>query len=121
VPIRLCLNPRCPRPATHRGWCAAHRREKDRERARVRREDAADRNRLYASRRWWLLRRAVLFEQPLCACGCGGLAEEVDHIRPLAAGGDRWARENLQGLARQCHAAKTRRELAARGWPRLNH
>jgi hypothetical protein len=44
-------------------------------------------------------RKRVLFEQHICAEGnCSKLATEVDHITPLSQGGDRYARENLQGL-----------------------
>jgi hypothetical protein len=73
----------------------------------------ADPNRgIYASKRWKMLRRQVLFEQPLCACGCGHIAQDVDHILPIEHGGDPWDRTNLQALTHQCHARKTRSEQA---------
>jgi 5-methylcytosine-specific restriction endonuclease McrA len=31
----------------------------------------------------------------------------MDHIRPIAMGGDQWARENLQVLCRRCNRIKT--------------
>jgi 5-methylcytosine-specific restriction enzyme A len=63
------------------------------------------------------VRRAVLSAEPLCrvcdAAGRVSAAVEVDHIRPLWAGGTH-ARENLQGLCVACHEAKTLRETAER-------
>ena len=31
----------------------------------------------------------------------------MNHIRPIAMGGDQWARENLQVLCRRCNRIKT--------------
>ena len=65
--------------------------------------------------RYLRLRRRVLAEQPLCqACQARGLvvaASELDHIRPVAAGGSRWARANCQGLCAACHRKKSDGEL----------
>jgi 5-methylcytosine-specific restriction endonuclease McrA len=106
VPTRLCSEPTCASPATYRGRCAEHARTTNRE---------THRNRVvYASSRWKYLRRAVLSEQPLCACGCGRLSEDIDHITPIDAGGGAYDRTNLQGLTHACHSAKTRKEQA---WP----
>ena len=63
-----------------------------------------------SDRRYRVLRRRVLREEPLCACGCGRASIEVDHIRPLHRGGALMARANLQGLSRRCHARKTARD-----------
>ncbi len=38
---------------------------------------------------------------------------DLDHIVPMTQGGTE-DRSNLQGLCRQCHALKTRRESAPR-------
>ena len=35
----------------------------------------------------------------------------MDHIRPIAMGGDQWARENLQVLCRRCNRIKTARDM----------
>ena len=74
------------------------------------------------------LRECVLRAAPLCVrCDKAGrvrLAQEVDHIVPLTKGGtDDLA--NLQGLCRECHAAKTaedegkrrRPQIGIDGWP----
>lgn len=103
MPTRLCSEATCPNPATYRGRCATHARQVNRE---------THRNRsLYGSKRWQLLRRQVLLEQPICACGCGRLSEDVDHITPVERGGAPFDRANTQGLAHDCHAKKTRREM----------
>ena len=61
-------------------------------------------------RRYRLLWRRVLRQQPLCATGCGRAAVEVDHIVPLHRGGSLFDRANLQGLCRRCHRLKTAAE-----------
>jgi 5-methylcytosine-specific restriction protein A len=102
MPTRLCLTPRCPNPATYRGRCATHSTTHNR---------ATHHNRaLYNSKRWKRTRERVLYEQPLCPCGA--IATDVDHITAIEAGGDPWARANLQGLCHPCHSTKTRREQA---------
>lgn len=58
---------------------------------------------------WRRVRLAVLTREPICR-DCGGLAHEVDHIRPLSQGGGRLDPRNLQPLCRECHARKTARE-----------
>lgn len=59
------------------------------------------------------MRARVLAEEPYCrmclAEGKRVQATEVDHIVPLAAGGDN-SRENQQGLCEPCHDAKSKRE-----------
>lgn len=79
-------------------------------------------------RTWQRIRAQVLFDEPLCracmACGRVTAAAEVDHIKPLHAGGTD-ARENLQALCASCHADKSAAELGHErrevvgldGWP----
>lgn len=103
MPIRLCSAPSCPDPATYRGRCATHAQQVNR---------ATHPNKsLYSSKRWQLLRRQVLLEQPICACGCGHLSEDVDHITPVERGGAPFDRNNLQALTHACHSSKTKREM----------
>jgi 5-methylcytosine-specific restriction endonuclease McrA len=35
----------------------------------------------------------------------------LDHIRPIAMGGDQWARDNLQVLCGRCNRMKTARDM----------
>jgi 5-methylcytosine-specific restriction endonuclease McrA len=104
MPIRLCLEPRCPAPATYRGRCATHSRSNER--------TTHARRHFYNSGRWKYTRRRVLHDQPLCPCG--EIATDVDHIQAIEDGGDPWSRNNLQGLCKACHSIKTSRELRAR-------
>jgi 5-methylcytosine-specific restriction endonuclease McrA len=104
VPVKLCTARRCPEVATYRGRCAEHARQVNR---------ATHQNRsIYNSKRWQVLRRRVLFEQPLCACG--EIAVDVDHITPLEQGGAPYERANCRGMCKRCHGEKTRKEQA---WP----
>lgn len=102
MPTRLCSTPRCPHPATYRGRCPDHARTNN---------QATHRNRrIYNSKRWAILRRAILNEQPICA-GCdNALATDADHITPIHQGGDPWAPANLQALCATCHGRKTKQE-----------
>ena len=60
---------------------------------------------------WQRLRASVLAEQPLCACGCMGIATDVDHINGDPSDN---SRENLQGLTHECHSRKTARDHGRR-------
>lgn len=100
MPTRLCAEAGCPNPATYRGRCHEHARQTNR---------ATHRNRrIYNSRRWQLTRRLVLHDQPICARCDNALATDVHHIVDLEAGGDPWARANLEALCHSCHSQVTR-------------
>lgn len=110
MPTRLCSTPRCPDPATYRGRCQRH--------AKQRNKDTHRNRSVYNSKRWQILRRRVLFDQPLCpgldGQGCGEIAEQVDHIVAIEHGGKPFDRANLQGLCASCHGKKTKREMTSR-------
>lgn len=118
MPKRPCLESSCPNFAEVRGRCREHYRQLERERNQRRRADP-DRGRrvqLYHSKGWLVLRRRVIFEQPICATeGCGDLSAEADHIVPLSQGGAEYERSNCQGLCRRCHALKSGREAHLEG------
>lgn len=107
MPLRLCLEPRCATPATYRGRCPIHSKERNR-------ETHSSPHRIYSTRRWRLLRRAILTDEPLCR-ECGTIATDVDHIVPMEEGGEAWAPANCQPMCHECHSAKTNREVRARG------
>lgn len=106
MPTRLCAEPKCGNPATYRGRCPDHARTNDHAIHRAGRT-------IYRTRRWQLLRRRVLFEQPICA-GCDdALTVDVHHKVDLADGGAPYARSNVVGLCKACHGRITRQEQAA--------
>jgi 5-methylcytosine-specific restriction endonuclease McrA len=99
MPKKPCLETRCANFASPkgRGRCEEHYRERERERNKRRRADPdrGKRVKLYHSKRWLVLRRRVLFEQPICATeGCMRLATDCDHIVPLSQGGAEFERSN---------------------------
>lgn len=57
--------------------------------------------------KWRRIRAQFLRLHPICV-SCGGPANEVDHIVPLAAGGTH-AHSNLQSMCKSCHSSKTGR------------
>ena len=72
------------------------------------------------------MKQRVLSEQEGTCAHCGEAIPErrvqqkpgssdhhcvMDHIRPIAMGGDQWARENLQVLCRRCNRIKTARDM----------
>lgn len=60
---------------------------------------------------WSKIRKEFISKHPLCrSCELFGtieLATEVDHIKPLAKGGEPADESNLQSLCRRCHIRKT--------------
>lgn len=107
MPVRLCLDETCPNPATKGGRCDRHARSH----ARTHRPKFLH---VYKSKRWRVLRRRVLFEEPICRACRDALAVEVDHIVALEDGGEPYARSNVQPLCGPCHGRKTWEERNAR-------
>jgi 5-methylcytosine-specific restriction protein A len=75
-------------------------------------------NPLYATTKWRKYRQAILMRRGgQCeACGTVPMFDRelhVDHIRPIAEGGEVYNEANLQILCIQCHGKKTAGE---RGW-----
>lgn len=93
APPRICA--RCGALAQPRQPCAC----------RPAFEGAARRK---AGTRWRRLRAHKLRTTPTCDHpGCRRLADEVDHIAPLAEGGDEFDSTNLQSLCHDHHQTKT--------------
>lgn len=69
--------------------------------------------RVLKSRRWQVLRQAILERDGWKCRECGearGL--EVDHVEPVRSAPKRaFDPSNLQALCRKCHSSKTRREV----------
>lgn len=86
--------------------------------------DRQSRRRIYNSVAWKNARRFQLERQPLCErCaddyGLVVAAEHVDHVQPLAAGGDPYDPMNLSSLCAGCHSRKTAAEKV--GGPMPQH
>jgi 5-methylcytosine-specific restriction endonuclease McrA len=109
MPTRLCLEARCARAATARGRCDEHRKQLERERSRRRRETT---NGVYKRKKWEIIRRFVLRRDPICKVCDRALSTEVDHVIPLAQGGDPYDPARLQGICSPCHWRKTGAENA---------
>ncbi len=108
APKRPCRQPGCAELVGRedKGFCPAHRRERQRRQDERRGSSAA---RGYGGK-WPALREMVLRREPRCvlclAAGLLTLAEEVDHIVPKSRGGtDELG--NLQGLCGPHHKRKT--------------
>lgn len=69
----------------------------------------------YDSKAWRTASKWQRIREPLCR-SCGEPATNVDHIIPLAQGGEPFAESNLQSLCTACHADKTRGENRNRGY-----
>jgi len=72
---------------------------------------------VYDSPKWKKIRAIVKDEEPVCRLCLAQQfvvdTEVIDHIIPINMGGDPYDRNNLQGLCRPCHEAKSRRESAS--------
>lgn len=72
----------------------------------------------YNTDAWQRLRRAKLAQDPLCEyCPPRRLtpATTVDHEKPIEAGGDPWAWDNLKSCCASCHSRKTAKQDGAFG------
>ena len=107
MPTRLCTAPRCPNPAIYRGYCHTHAEQRNRQTHNY--QSVL----LYKRKRWRILRRHILDQQPICQHCDRTLATEVDHIQPIEHGGQPYDPANLQALCTPCHSAKTQAELHA--------
>jgi 5-methylcytosine-specific restriction endonuclease McrA len=118
TPIRLCLEPRCPNPATGRGRCDLHRKALERERSRARREATKG---VYKKKIWEMRRKQAIERDPFCAwtlrdgSRCPSLGEQLDHKVPLSEGGPAYDQWNLQLLCAEHHRLKTAIENSRRG------
>ena len=90
------------------GLVSERRKEEREHRAAIRRE-ANDRRRP-SSTAWRRARATALHRDRYRCVQCGRAAEEVDHIRPRAMGGDVYALSNLQSMCKPCHKRKTARQ-----------
>ena len=115
-PLQLCRQCGCRTLTRERGGrCEAHRRELEREGNKAGDPDRKATKRFYAGLRWRKLRQWILEMRPLCAeCERAGVlrpATEVDHVIPRLEREDlAYDQDNLQGLCRSCHSAKTMKE-----------
>ena len=115
-PLQLCRHHGCRTLTRERGGrCEAHKRELHREGNKAGNPDRMADKRFYAGLRWRKLRQLILDLRPLCVeCQRAGVlrpATEVDHITPrLEQPSMAYDQDNLQGLCRSCHSAKTMRE-----------
>lgn len=105
-----CLQPGCPAivPAG-RGRCDEHRKAYN---EKINRDRGTPAERGYGPR-WARFRLYYLREHPICGCGCGRLAEEIHHLRPVSGPMDPgfFDEDNLVSLTKACHSRETMKML----------
>ena len=107
-PPRLCSKAGCS-VRLHKGEvCPLHGSDRGGSSGREKRKGLSFDGVNVTSRAWRRLRLWVLRREPWCRV-CSEPATEVDHLLPRKFGGIH-ARQNLQGLCKSCHSAKTARE-----------
>ena len=72
------------------------------------------RSAFYKTKRWALTRRSVLMRDEFTCAQCQRWGDQVDHLVPLAEGGEPYDLNNLQTLCSSCHGKKTRQEVQNR-------
>jgi 5-methylcytosine-specific restriction enzyme A len=121
---RPCASAGCGRPVEPpRRYCSDHepleaaRLKRQADRAASQRWEAhhggnPEWQAMLHSSTWRKVRAAYLKDHPLCACGCGGMATTVDHLRPgdLA---EAFNPDFLQGLTLRCHNRKSAHDAHA--------
>jgi 5-methylcytosine-specific restriction protein A len=104
VPLQPCVEPGCSALVV-KGRCEEHARERQ---AELQHRTLG--RGVYNTARWKRVRRRVLLRDAYTCRSCGRWGNEVDHIVPIAEGGDPWAMSNLQTLCKGCHSRKTAKE-----------
>lgn len=106
-PLRPCAEPSCP-TLVRKGRCTAHARQLEQQRPN------RDVRRWYYTARWKALREQKQRDNPLCVeCQAEGRVmvwTDLDHVIPHQ--GDEalfFNADNVQGLCKPHHSAKTRR------------
>lgn len=100
---KKCLTAGCSQPAFKKGRCRACYQPW---------AQTSPRNRTRPASAGRLVRQVRRRDRNTCY-QCGGPGHLVDHIDPIAEGGD-WSLENMACICEGCHAEKTAAE-AARG------
>lgn len=109
------MSARSPRPCSRAGchtlttsrYCEAHTRQHAKaESWRTTKGSASSRG--YGAV-WRRLRTMVLARDPFCMVCTNEPSVTVDHIKPLASGGDN-SFENLRGICERCHKRKTAKD-----------
>jgi len=79
-------------------------------------------NKIYVGSTWKRLRKVIL-ERDAHRCtigmeGCTGAATQVDHIIPLAFGGQPYALDNLRAACSNCNSSRSNklRRKSSRAW-----
>lgn len=87
-----------------------YRKRKRRKTNEIYNRSRPSRDKQYYSRQWQRVSKLYRQQHPLCEeCERQGRitpAELVDHIVPVADGGDMWSWDNLQSLCAACHNKK---------------
>ena len=119
-PLQLCRERGCRTLTRERGGrCDEHQRQQTRENNKADNPDRRASFKFYGSTRWRKLRQWILQMHPLCVdCKSDGVLRQatvVDHIKPRSERPDlAYDQDNLQGLCKTCHEAKSMKEKNAR-------
>ena len=118
APLIPCVVPGCPALLIQSSGrrCNTHRHDSE----RVRRAERSTQDlRFYHSSVWLRFRKMVLAKRSLCEMDCKdrGLlnpGKDVDHIKPLAKGGEPLSEDNVRVGCHACHSRRTARDQS--GW-----
>ena len=98
-------------PSTHAPKGSPHRHDVT---AKMEAKRQAEKNAIYDSE-WRRLRARFLRVNPICSCGCGARAVDVDHILTVRERPDlRLEWSNLRAFSHACHSRRTGRDQS--GW-----
>ncbi len=103
-----CSNPGCGKLASQHGRCGDHPHP---HRWGPRRPQARERYGVSPGQYKRLQAQVWRRDQGTCYL-CHGPAAEIDHVMPIAEGGAPASTQNLAAICRDCHASKSRREVA---------
>jgi 5-methylcytosine-specific restriction protein A len=107
-PVRFCCAFGCTR--THRNkakYCNEHNKLKHGFKKELRPD-----HHLYNNASWRNYSKRIRQSSIVCVNfrECAGMAQVVDHIKPISLGGDFWDANNHQCLCHSCHNRKSQKE-----------
>lgn len=105
-PCRYCQAKNCNKLHRNKRYCDEHIKLANNHQSKT------TSNKIYNNRSWKKYSLRKRREKVVCVNfrECGGLAELVDHIKPVAMGGDMWDESNHQVMCHRCHNRKRQGE-----------
>lgn len=108
-PVRYCTAKDCNQLHRNRKFCNDHQHLLNRH---SKKKEQTNTRSIYNNQSWRNYSKRFRAEKIVCINfrKCKGLAQLVDHIKPVEAGGSMWDTSNHQAMCQPCHNRKRQQE-----------